>query len=62
MVEGSALLLELVETSVLLLLLLRIEAESEAEARDTIFMPVVVLVLAGIKSVVWPWLLGIEIR
>ena len=61
-VEGSALVFEVVETSVVLLLLLGEDDEAGAEARETIFIPVEVLVLAGIKSVVCPRLPGMESR
>lgn len=51
-VEGSALGTELADVWVLMLLPLEAIEDVEGATRDTIFMPVVVLVLAGMNSVV----------
>ena len=63
-VEGFALGAELVGVKIFVLLLLdTIEGVGlGTEASDTIFTPVVVAVLAGMKRVVWPLPLGIEMR
>ena len=62
--EGFTLGAELTGVKVLVLLLVEtIEGVGlGTEASDTIFTPVVVAVLAGIKRVVWPLPLGIEMR